>query len=125
MKIRGSQQSRIRELYKKAAQEVQTSGTQFSKAVETAGRKSSLDVPRTEGPGKKSVQGTGAGDSMDKVEAKTEDYACQVVAQAPDIREARVNSIAEAIRNKTYKVDYEAVAERMLASGILDDVDES
>jgi len=39
------------------------------------------------------------------------------------VRKAKVEAIAEAIKNKTYKVDYEAVAERMLASGLFDDRD--
>jgi flagellar biosynthesis anti-sigma factor FlgM len=123
LKITGSRSSRIRELYKKTIQEVKTSGTQFSKAVDQA--KTGLDgkVGQTTGAtGKKGVSGAAYDDVQAKIEAKTEEFAAQAVASAPDIREAKVNAIQEAIKNKTYKIDAEAVAERLMASGLFDDL---
>jgi flagellar biosynthesis anti-sigma factor FlgM len=62
-------------------------------------------------------------DVLAEVNAKTEEFAVQTVASAPNVRKAKVEAIAEAIRKGAYKVDYEAVAERLLASGVLDDKD--
>lgn len=122
MKIKGSQSERIRELYKKATQGVKTSGTQFSKAVdEAAGRKTGDVNKAASKAGAKNVSEARYDDVLAQVDAKTEEFAVKTVARATDVRKAKVEAIAAAIQNKTYKVDYEAVAERLLASGVLDD----
>lgn len=122
MKIKGSQSERIRELYKKATQGVKTSGTQFSKAVDEAAGKKAGEVSKASSkPGAKNVSEARYDDVLAQVDAKTEEFAVKTVASAHDVRKAKVEAIAEAIKNKTYKVDYEAVAERLLASGVLDD----
>jgi len=125
LKITGSRSSRIRELYKKTIQEVKTSGTQFSSAVDQAKARLDGKVGQTTGrTGNKGVSGAGYDDVQAKVEAKTEEFAAQAVASAPDIREAKVNAIKQAIENKTYRIDADAVAERLLASGLFDDLTE-
>jgi anti-sigma28 factor (negative regulator of flagellin synthesis) len=121
VKIKGSQSERIRELYKKATQGVKTSGTQFSKAVDEAGKKAGEVSKASSKPSAKNVSEARYDDVLAQVDAKTEEFAVKTVASAHDVRKAKVEAIAEAIKNKTYKVDYEAVAERLLASGVLDD----
>lgn len=122
MKIKGSQSERIRELYKKATQGVKTSGTQFSEAVKEAAGKKTGEVSKSSSkPSAKNVSEARYDDVLAQVDAKTEEFAVKTVAGANDVRKAKVDAIAEAIKNKTYKVDYEAVAERLLASGVLDD----
>ena len=122
MKIKGSQSERIRELYKKATQGVKTSGTQFSKAVEEAAGNKTGEVGKASSKANaKNVSEARYDDVLAQVDAKTEDFAVKTVAGASDVRKAKVEAIAAAIQNKTYKVDYEAVAERLLASGVLDD----
>ena len=120
MKVNSSQSQRIRELYKKATHGVKTSGTQFSKAVEGASTKSA-DVSKTSGSRSKKTSEAHYEDVLAQVDAKTEEFAVKTVSQAPDIRKAKVDAIAEAIRNKTYKIDAEAVADRLLSSGLFDD----
>jgi flagellar biosynthesis anti-sigma factor FlgM len=122
LKIERSQLERVRELYKKAVHEAKTSETQFSTAVEKAGSKTNEKIAGTAGAQDKApVSSAQYDDLLARVDSQTEELAVQTVARAPDIREARVQAIAEAIKNKTYKIDAEAVAERMLASGIFDD----
>ena len=125
LKVKGSQLERIRELYKKAAQGVKTSGTQFEKAVEEAGNKKKVtDISKASSSrGKKAVPEAHYDDVLAQIDAKTEELAAQSVAKAPDIRKAKVDAIAEAIKNKTYKFDAEAVAERLLATGLFDDLE--
>jgi anti-sigma28 factor (negative regulator of flagellin synthesis) len=120
VKIKGSQSERIRELYKKATQGVKTSGSDFAKAVDGAAGKTGGVKNASTKAGAKGVDAN-YDSVLAEVNARTEDFAVRTVASASDVRKAKVDAIAEAIRNKTYKVDYEAVAERLLASGVLDD----
>ena len=122
LKIKGSQKARISELYKKTTQGVKTSGT-YAKAVDKASDKKAAAVKTTESKAKQGVSEARYDDVLAHVDAHTEEFAVKTVASAPDVRKAKVDAIAEAIKNKTYKVDLEAVAERMLASGVMDDRD--
>ena len=123
MKIKGSGAQKIRELYTKTTQGVKTSGT-YAKAVDGASAsKKNAEVSKASSSGKKAVSEARYDDVLAQVDARTEEFAVRTVASAPDVRKAKVEAIAEAIKNKTYKVDYEAVAERMLASGLFDDKD--
>lgn len=117
LKIKGSGSDRIRELYKKTTQGVKTSGT-FAKSVDEAKPKK---VSTAESKTKKDVSEARHDDVLAQIDAKTEQFAVETVRSAPDVRKAKVEAIAEAIKNKTYKVDYEAVAERMLAAGLFDE----
>lgn len=121
MKIKGSQSERIRELYKKATQGVKTSGSDFANAVHGASGKAGGVKSASTKSGAKGVSEARYDDVLAQVDARTEEFAVRTVAGASDVRKAKIEAIAEAIRNKTYKVDYEAVAERLLASGALDD----
>ena len=123
MKITGSRSSRIRELYKKAVKEAKTSGTQFSRAVDAHRTEHGGKIDKATGKaGSKGVSGASYDDVLAKVDAKTEQFATQAIAQAPDVREAKVNAIQAAIKNGTYKIDVDAVADRLLASGLFDDI---
>jgi flagellar biosynthesis anti-sigma factor FlgM len=130
LKIRGSQAERIRALYKKAARSVQTSETPFAQAVGEANDIKSIkkpkDAPEVSGTRGSRSESPGAAqyeDVLARVDERAEEVAVQAVARAPDIRKAKVEALAEAIKKGTYGVDYEAVAERLLASGVLDDND--
>lgn len=121
MKIKGSGSERIRELYKKTTQGVKTSGT-FARSVDEATGKKAGEVSKAASQAdKKGVSEARHDDVLARLDAKTEEFAVKTVASAPDVRKAKVEAIAEAIKNKTYKVDYEAVAERMLAAGLFDE----
>ena len=116
MKIKGTGSERIRELYKKTTTGVKTSGD-FSKSVEAASHKEvSKATTQTKG-----ATGATFDNVLAQIDAKTEEFAVKTVASAPDVRQAKVDAIAAAIKNKTYKVDFEAVAERMLAAGLFDE----
>lgn len=123
MKIKGSGSQRIRELYKKTTQGVKTSGTASSGAVDgtKAGKSSKVSNASSSKP--KAASEARYDDVLAQIDARTEDFAVRTVARASDVRKAKVEAIAEAIKNKTYKVDFEAVAERMLASGVFNEDD--
>lgn len=109
----------IRELYKNVSREVKGSDGSFKDAVQGTNQQNAKISPR---PDEKSPSIKG---DYNQVLMETDHQSIErvvtTVAQSPDIREARVNAIAEQIKNGTYKVDPEAVAERILASGILND----
>ncbi|MBI4859306.1 MAG: flagellar biosynthesis anti-sigma factor FlgM [Candidatus Riflebacteria bacterium] len=126
MKISGSRSARIRELYKKTVSKVKTSGTQGSKAVDAVSSKKTAakdGVAAAGTRGTKGVSGAQYDDVLAKLEARTEEFACQAIAKAPDVRKARVDAIAKAIENGTYTFDADAVAERLAASGLFDDLE--
>lgn len=117
LKIKGSGSERIRELYKKTTTGVKTSGT-FDKSVKAAGNEK---VSTAKPDSKKGTSEATYDNVFAQIDAKTEQFAVKTVASAPDVRQAKVDAIAAAIKNKTYKVDFEAVAERMLAAGLFDE----
>lgn len=114
LKIKGSGSQRIRELYAKTTTGVKTSGN-FDKSVKAAG------TEKSGASGKKGASEATYDNVFAQIDAKTEEFAVKTVASAPDVRQAKVDAIAAAIKNKTYKVDFEAVAERMLAAGLFDE----
>lgn len=80
------------------------------------------------------VQATRAGEIDSTAEAYAETHlgldeakyevAAKAVADSPDVRMARVEDIKARIEAGTYEIDTEAVAERLAASGLFDDVGE-
>lgn len=114
LKIKGSGSERIRELYKKTTTGVKASGS-FDKSVKAAGTEKA-STTKTKATSEATHDNVFA-----QIDAKTEEFAVKTVASAPDVRQAKVDAIAAAIKNKTYKVDFEAVAERMLAAGLFDE----
>ena len=118
LKIKGSGSERIRELYKKTTTGVKTSGASFGESVKGASAK---EVSKAATQGKQGTTEASFDNVLAQIDAKTEDFAVKTVANAPDVRQAKVDAIAEAIKNKTYKIDFEAVAERMLAAGLFDE----
>jgi anti-sigma28 factor (negative regulator of flagellin synthesis) len=123
LKIKGSGSQRIRELYKKTTQGVKTSGTKSSGAADGVSGKSATKVSNASTGKPKAASEARYDDVLAQIDARTEDFAVRTVARASDVRKAKVEAIAEAIKNKTYKVDFEAVAERMLASGVFNEDD--
>lgn len=84
--------------------------------VEGTGRASEIRSRKhKKGPGK----AEGGTDGFEKVEISSrgkESMKAKAIAhQAPDVREDRIQKLKEAIKSGSYKVDTDAVAEKMLA----------
>lgn len=66
----------------------------------------------------KNVKKTNSGNFSDKLEISQtgKDYrvAKQIVAQAPDVREDKINSIKQRMESGTYNVDMKEVAEKLV-----------
>jgi len=73
-----------------------------------------------------SITGKGKNDMSDKVELSSRKQEIETIKEkvmaSPDIRQARVDQIKEAIKAETYNVKGELVARSMLKSHLLDEI---
>jgi len=120
MKIQNKQG--IKELYKSLTHRVEGTKGEFKSAVQSAGV---AEKQIATDPGAKSSGSIGRDYDQVLLEADVHsiEFTAQAVHDAPDVREARVSDIADRIKNGTYNVDAEAIAEKLLASGVLSESD--
>lgn len=118
MKISNSQLQDIRRLYKKfvtkkkvqAAEFQETLASKATQSTETAAAKTASNVP-----------GTNYNELHQAIERRKLEVAAKAVAEAPDVRQEKIDAIQAQIDAGTYHVEPEAIAERLLASGLFDE----
>ncbi len=85
-----------------------------------------IKAPNNKPLNENSVTGKGRNDQSDKVELSSRKQEIETIKEkvmaSPDIRQAKVDQIREAIKAETYNVKGELVARSMLKSHLLDEI---
>lgn len=118
MKISDSQLRDVRRLYKKY---VNQKKVEASEMQETLASRSSDSATAASTTASSSVASTNYDELHQAIERRKIDFAARAVAEAPDIRQERVDAIKAQIAQGSYKIDAEAIAERMISSGLYDE----
>lgn len=119
MKIEKTSIDRIREAYRSATQRVEGAEA-FEKAVVEKSGATDGTGPHPP-PGASKLPPGGASEVAVREAATPEVRAADIVARTPDVREDRVAELKRRIEAGEYRVDAEAVAARLLTSGVLDE----
>jgi negative regulator of flagellin synthesis FlgM len=122
VKVKGPSIDLIRQSYLESKKGIGRAG-EFEKAVLEKSAQASETKP-VSAPSCEEARPQAASEVATRAQAEVADVrAAQIVASAPDVREAKVAEIKAKIESGEYKVDAEAVAARLLASGVLDDTE--
>lgn len=121
MKVTDSRLDSIRALVKKIKTEKTESASGVGAGESVGGSSSTVGAAKSS-----EVSAAGYGELHHAVEERQLANDVQLVLQATDpAREARIEALKAQVANGSYQVNAEAVAERLLRSGLFNDLDEA